>query len=135
MWNCSLCKHENTDNDDFCVKCGQINKKKEEKYTLVLWYKPAGKIGKKYEIFGQAVLGVKRDLNTAIDIDLSGLEDSTFISKTHASIIFNTNLGTWTIEDLGSTNGTYINGTKISTVSMLKKGDKVTIGKSEFIIK
>jgi uncharacterized membrane protein len=36
------------------------------------------------------------------------------------------------IEDLGSTNGTFVNGARISGVTSLAAGDKIEIGKSAF---
>ena len=35
------------------------------------------------------------------------------------------------IEDMGSTNGTYLNRKRISSPTELKRGDKVKIGKTE----
>jgi pSer/pThr/pTyr-binding forkhead associated (FHA) protein len=36
--------------------------------------------------------------------------------------------GLWYVEDLGSTNGTWLNGRRIHAPQLLKKGDKVKIG-------
>ncbi|WP_289058808.1 FHA domain-containing protein [uncultured Mesotoga sp.] len=135
MWKCPKCKYENDDRNDFCANCGQIMKGKEKKYTLVLWHKPRGKPVQRFKILGQAVLGVSRDSNTGIDIDLSELENSSFISKLHARVFLDEPSGVWTVEDLGSTNGTFINGRRISALSELKRGDELTIGKSVFTVK
>ena len=37
--------------------------------------------------------------------------------------------GAWMLQDLGSTNGTYVNGNKITTVG-LKSGDRIKFGAS-----
>lgn len=47
----------------------------------------------------------------------------------HARIVKNANQ--YTIEDLGSTNGTLINGHKITQLRVLTVGDVITIGKHE----
>ena len=36
--------------------------------------------------------------------------------------------GRWYVEDLGSTNGTWLNGFRIHAPQLLKKGDKIRIG-------
>jgi pSer/pThr/pTyr-binding forkhead associated (FHA) protein len=36
--------------------------------------------------------------------------------------------GLWYLEDLGSTNGTWLNGRRIHAAQLLKKGDKIGIG-------
>jgi pSer/pThr/pTyr-binding forkhead associated (FHA) protein len=36
--------------------------------------------------------------------------------------------GRWYVEDLGSTNGTWLNGRRIHAAQLLKKGDKISIG-------
>ena len=59
------------------------------------------------------------------DIDLVLIED--MVSRKHAQITINGN--DVTIEDLGSTNGTFVNGERITAVS-IKKGDRILIGTS-----
>jgi len=39
----------------------------------------------------------------------------------------------WWIKDLNSSNGTRVNGTKIDPEAMIKPGDKITLGQTEFI--
>ena len=52
-------------------------------------------------------------------------------SRTHAEIRFEPQ-GIWTITDLGSTNGTTVNGNRITT-QPLSNGDRITIGMTNFI--
>jgi len=54
------------------------------------------------------------------------LEDDVMISRTHARLSVERGL-VW-IEDLGSRNGTFINGKKIEKKTALKMGDKITLG-------
>ena len=49
------------------------------------------------------------------------------LSRRHAKIVFRD--GKWTIEDLGSTNGTFVNGKKIDSPAEIKPGDKISCGK------
>jgi DNA-binding winged helix-turn-helix (wHTH) protein len=52
--------------------------------------------------------------------------DAGTVSRRHARITVVS--GTATIEDLGSTNGTHVNGTRISAPTRLSPGDKLLIG-------
>jgi pSer/pThr/pTyr-binding forkhead associated (FHA) protein len=59
------------------------------------------------------------------DLDMVLVED--MVSRKHAKIV--TDDGSISIQDLGSTNGTFVNGEKIRTVR-LKEGDRILIGTS-----
>ena len=52
----------------------------------------------------------------------------TYASSFHARIYSRD--GSWYIEDLGSTNGTYLNQRRITAPAELRAGDKVKIGKT-----
>jgi len=52
----------------------------------------------------------------------------TYASSSHARI-FNRD-GSWFIEDLGSTNGTYLNQRRVTTATQLQAGDRVRVGKT-----
>jgi len=58
-----------------------------------------------------------------------------YASRYHAEILLQN--GKWYIRDSGSKNGTFVNGTKITTPVLLRNGDKIKIGKDiyEFTIK
>ena len=51
-----------------------------------------------------------------------------FASGQHAR--FTTAHGLWYVEDLGSRNGTWLNGRRIHASQRLKKGDKIKIGRT-----
>jgi pSer/pThr/pTyr-binding forkhead associated (FHA) protein len=52
----------------------------------------------------------------------------TYISQLHAKI-FERN-GSWVVEDLGSTNGTYLNQRKVTVPTELSPGDRIRVGKT-----
>ena len=54
------------------------------------------------------------------------LPDDTYISGTHARI--DTRNGDVVISDLNSTNGTFVNGTRVSGDRVLRKGDRIQTG-------
>jgi pSer/pThr/pTyr-binding forkhead associated (FHA) protein len=72
-----------------------------------------------YDLSEQAVIIGREAIN---DIMLQELE----ISRRHASITFAD--GRYTIEDLNSTNGTFVNGRRISTPVVLHDGDVIDLG-------
>jgi pSer/pThr/pTyr-binding forkhead associated (FHA) protein len=55
-----------------------------------------------------------------------------FASGHHAR--FHVAHGLWFVEDLGSTNGTWLNGRRFHAPQALKKGDKIKIGHTTLII-
>jgi pSer/pThr/pTyr-binding forkhead associated (FHA) protein len=75
-----------------------------------------------YDLDGEVVLG--RGENVEIR-----LEDP-FASARHARIFEQGNIVV--VEDLGSTNGTYLNEELLETPRPLHPGDRVRIGESEF---
>jgi pSer/pThr/pTyr-binding forkhead associated (FHA) protein len=67
-----------------------------------------------------AITSLGRDVNNSIVID------DPFASTEHAVLTFRGR--DWYVEDLGSTNGTYINGNRVDGVAPLGFGDEVQIG-------
>lgn len=53
------------------------------------------------------------------------------VSRSHATLIRDSQ-GVWTYEDLGSKNGSLINGVRVTEPTVLKGGDKLTIGGQNF---
>jgi hypothetical protein len=54
--------------------------------------------------------------------------DDTYASQQHARLFAKNN--SWFVEDLGSTNGTFVNEQKLAAPAMLQPGDKVRIGQT-----
>jgi FHA domain len=56
--------------------------------------------------------------------------DDRFASARHARVIERE--GVYYLEDMGSTNGTYLNGRRVSAVELLRPEDRFRIGDTEF---
>jgi pSer/pThr/pTyr-binding forkhead associated (FHA) protein len=59
-----------------------------------------------------------------------GMGDDSFVSQLHARVY--RDAGSAMIEDLGSTNGTYLNGKRLTAPERITKGDRVQIGNTVF---
>jgi pSer/pThr/pTyr-binding forkhead associated (FHA) protein len=56
------------------------------------------------------------------------LPDDTFVSQLHARVFRHD--GDLFVEDLGSTNGTFVNGKKVSAPVSVRKGDRIQFGRT-----
>ena len=56
------------------------------------------------------------------------LEDDTFVSQVHARVFVVD--GQLFVEDLGSTNGTYLNGQRVSAATPMRRGDSLQVGRT-----
>ncbi len=64
-------------------------------------------------------------IGRSLQCDIS-IPDDRFISQYHARISLQNN--SCVIEDLGSTNGTYLNGNRIKAPVRVQRGDRVSLG-------
>ena len=87
---------------------------------LVVIASPAGEPVPGTALSLDAITTLGRDVNNSIVVD------DPFASAEHAILTFRGR--GWYVEDLESTNGTYVNGTRIEAVSPLTFGDEVQIG-------
>ena len=71
-----------------------------------------------------AVTSLGRDVNNSIVV-----EDA-FASSEHAVLTFRGR--SWFVEDRGSTNGTYVNGSLVQGVSPMGFGDELQVGQARF---
>lgn len=55
------------------------------------------------------------------------------ISREHARIVSEAN-GCFAIEDLGSTNGTFVNGRRLEGSTILETGDRIEVGASALVV-
>lgn len=81
------------------------------------------KVREYYPLVGQITLGRGND-NQIV------LKDP-YISKKHLRIVEDE--GKFYLEDLNSSNGTYVNGDRILDVVELKNGDRIKVGQVEFL--
>jgi len=91
---------------------------------LAVLSSPSGEpaVGATFNLDAVTTLG--RDVNNAIV-----LEDD-FVSTNHATLTFRGRA--WYVEDVGSTNGTFVNGTRIEGLSPLAFGDELQLGQVRF---
>ncbi len=55
--------------------------------------------------------------------------DDVYVSDEHALVALDDD-GGWTVRDLGSTNGTYLNGAKVTQPTPISTGDQIRLGKT-----
>jgi len=72
----------------------------------------------------QAITTLGRDVNNSIVVD------DPFASTEHAVLTFRD--GTWYVEDLGSTNGSHVNGHAVNGAVTIGFGDELQIGQVRF---
>ena len=76
-------------------------------------------------VFGlDALTTLGRDVNNTIVIE------DPFASSEHAVLSYRGR--TWYVEDLGSTNGTYVNGGRVDGVAPIGFGDELQVGQVRF---
>jgi hypothetical protein len=87
---------------------------------LVVVASPAGEPVAGTTLSLDAITTIGRDVNNAIVVD------DQFASAEHAVLTYRGR--TWYVEDLDSTNGTFVNGARVEGVAPLGYGDELQIG-------
>ncbi|MEA2477112.1 MAG: hypothetical protein QOF16_981 [Actinomycetota bacterium] len=98
----------------------QPSRRTKKAPARVVLQEGASKSGKTFDLSGELLIG-RADKCQIV------LSDS-YASQMHARIFPKD--GEFMIEDLGSTNGTYLNRHKVTTPTSLSRGDQIKIGKT-----
>ena len=96
----------------------RANKRREWRFVVV---EPEAERGRAFPVDGEATIGRGGGCGIPLAFD-------TFVSQVHARA--HDRDGNLWIEDVGSTNGTIVNGKKIGQVTKLRKGDTVQVGET-----
>ena len=99
---------------------GRRQRRQKGSECLVVLEPPSRK-GQVYELGDELTVGRAMGCGVA-------LPDDTFVSQLHARV-FRHN-GSLYVEDLGSTNGTFLNRKQLSAAAALRKGDRLQVGKT-----
>jgi hypothetical protein len=87
----------------------------------VVVVQPDAQRGQMYAVDGEATVGRGGGCTVPLTSD-------SFVSQVHARI-YDRDGNLW-IEDVGSTNGTYVNGDRIDAPRKLRRGDRVQLGET-----
>jgi sigma-B regulation protein RsbU (phosphoserine phosphatase) len=79
--------------------------------------------------FRQPLIGEAISIGRASDCSIP-IKDR-YLSRKHAEIIAAGN--SWILKDLGSANGTYLNGSRVERDEQLKTGDRIRLGDTEIV--
>lgn len=82
---------------------------------------PGQEHGRTHAVDGEATVGRGGGCTISLPSD-------TYVSQVHARLV--TRGGDLWVEDLGSTNGTYVNGRRIEAPAKLRRGDRVQVGET-----
>ena len=78
----------------------------------------AGQAGRRYPLGDEITVGRAAGCQVTVD--------DTYVSQLHARVF--TREGQLFVEDLGSTNGTYLNRVKVAGPMVMQKGDRLQVG-------
>ena len=81
---------------------------------------PAANRGQTYDLADELTMGRAAGCQVTID--------DTYVSQLHARLFQRD--GQYYLEDLGSTNGTYLNRSKVTAPMAIRKGDRLQLGKT-----
>ena len=93
--------------------------------TVVVRSSPALRPGTEFRLTSATLVG--RGAENAIRLDAD-----TTVSNRHAVLDTRTD-GIW-VEDSGSTNGTFVNGARVTSARLLQPGDVVRIGHTDLVV-
>lgn len=82
---------------------------------------PPTRAGQRFDLGEELTVGRSRDCGVS-------LPDDTFVSQVHARVFRRDNA--LFVEDLGSTNGTFLNDDKVAAAVPLRSGDRLKVGRT-----
>lgn len=95
-------------------------RRKRKEGSRVLFVRSESKQGEEFEVSDVVVMGRSDETDVVID--------DPYASEFHLRLVSQEN--GMMLHDLGSTNGTYVNGRRVSAPTELKRGDTIQVGKT-----
>jgi pSer/pThr/pTyr-binding forkhead associated (FHA) protein len=80
-------------------------------------------VGKTFALNPVTIIGRSMETDIALNDD--------FLSTQHARLEWREAENAWVLEDMGSTNGTFVNGFEVRDATSIKDGDVIRIGRIE----
>ncbi|HEU4894506.1 MAG TPA: FHA domain-containing protein [Acidimicrobiia bacterium] len=95
-------------------------RRKRKEGSRVLFVRSESQQGREFEVSDVVVMGRSSETDVVID--------DPYASEFHLRLVSQEN--GMMLHDLGSTNGTYVNGRRVSAPTELKRGDTIQVGKT-----
>lgn len=95
-------------------------KRKRKEGSRVLFVRSDSQKGHEFEVKDVVVMGRSEETDVVLDDPYASEFHLRFVSQDSGMVL----------HDLGSTNGTYVNGRRISAPTQLRHGDTVQVGKT-----
>lgn len=95
-------------------------RRKRKEGSRVLFVRSESQQGREFEVSDVVVMGRSDETDVVID--------DPYASEFHLRLVSQEN--GMMLHDLGSTNGTYVNGRRVSAPTELKRGDTIQVGKT-----
>jgi hypothetical protein len=95
-------------------------RRKRKEGSRVLFVRSDSQQGQEFEVTDVVVLGRSDETDVVLD--------DPYASEFHLRLVSQEN--GMMLHDLGSTNGTYVNGRRVSAPTELKRGDTIQVGKT-----
>lgn len=100
----------------------QERQARQQRPPQLVIVEPGDQRGQAFTLGAEATVGRAAGCQVTID--------DTFVSQLHARVF--TRDGRWLVEDLGSTNGTYLNRQRVSGPMVFEPGDRLQVGNTVF---
>ena len=115
---CATCGHPNQEGTRFCTACGATLEESNRALAQLILVGP-GESGTSHLLCDRPV-SIGRGMANDVIVE------ETHVSQRHARVFYQD--GVFWVEDLQSTNGTYVNGERIEGPTRLITGDLLKIG-------